>query len=318
LGLVVLPVAGAEAAPVTVGSPLTKTFGGTLGSSPTGTWANSVLTEAGANVTSPVDGAIVAWTMAGNYSKGKPFELRVLRPAGPGVYTAVGTSAPGTPTGGTQTFTTDLPIEAGDLIGLNVNEGYIGTAGVTGGDVIDWFPELAEGATLAPPYGGENVELGFNATVQPAPTITAITPGSGVSTGGTAVTISGTDFEGAGAVKFGSAAASSFTVSSEGQIDAIAPAGAGSVPVTVTTIAGTATSPQNFTYAAPAATCTVPKLKGKTLKAAKKRIRAAHCRVGKVIKKAGATAKHGTVVKQAPKASAVVPAATKVKVTLAP
>jgi hypothetical protein len=70
--------------------------------------------------------------------------------------------------------------------------------------------------------------------------------------------------------------------------------------------------------AAPSATCTVPKLKGKTLKSAKKRIRAAACLVGKPTKKRGATAKSAKVVKQVPKPGATVPVGTKVKVTLAP
>ena len=68
---------------------------------------------------------------------------------------------------------------------------------------------------------------------------------------------------------------------------------------------------------APAPTCTVPKLKGKTLKSAKKRIRAATCRVGKLTKKKGATAKTGEIVKQVPKPGSTVPINTKVKVTLA-
>ena len=335
LGLLMLAATGlAGAATVTVGSPLTLKFGGALGSSPSGTWANSVLTEPGAHTTSPVDGAVIAWTMTGNYSANKPFELRVLRPGEGGAYTAVGTSAAEKPSGGTQTFATDLPIKAGDLIGLNVNEsGYIGQVEVAGGLVVDWFPKFGEGATLAPPYKAEKSELGFNATVQPAPTISAVSAATGPAAGGTSVTISGTDFEGASAVDFGPTAALSATVSSEGQIVAVSPPGTGSVPVTVTTVAGTATAPQPFVYVSPPAppappapappippakTCTVPNLDGKSLKAAKKKIAAAHCKVGKLTKKEGATAKDGKVTKQTPKAAAVVPAATKVKLTIAP
>jgi hypothetical protein len=116
--------------------------------------------------------------------------------------------------------------------------------------------------------------------------------------------------------------AASFTVDSEGQITAVSPDGAaGSVPITVTTIAGTATSSQQFTYQAPPApapapTCTVPKLKGRSLKASKKKIKAADCKVGKVTKKKGAKGATGKVVKQSPKPDKVLPACSKVKVRL--
>jgi PASTA domain len=62
--------------------------------------------------------------------------------------------------------------------------------------------------------------------------------------------------------------------------------------------------------------CVVPKLKGKTLKAAKKRARKAHCRIGKVKLLAGVTAKTGKVVKQKPKAGKVKAARTRIAVTL--
>src|SRR5262249_54404610 len=114
--------AHASTSTVTIGSPLTATFGGQLFSVPSGTWANTVLSEPVAAPTSPVPGTVVRWRLAGNYSGG-PFELRVLR-AGYGGYTGAGTSAPVTPLGsGTQTFSTNLPIQVGDLIGLDVTSG---------------------------------------------------------------------------------------------------------------------------------------------------------------------------------------------------
>jgi hypothetical protein len=63
--------------------------------------------------------------------------------------------------------------------------------------------------------------------------------------------------------------------------------------------------------------CVVPALNGKKLKAAKKKIRAAGCKLGKVSKRKGATAVNGKVVNQGPKAGKVVAAGTAVKVTLA-
>src|SRR5580704_805325 len=82
------------------------------------------------------------------------------------------------------------------------------------------------------------------------PTVTAITPNNGPVAGATAVTITGTNFTSASAVKFGSNT-TTFSVSSATQILANSPAGtAGTVDVTVTTPGGTsATSASDkFSY----------------------------------------------------------------------
>jgi hypothetical protein len=82
--------------------------------------------------------------------------------------------------------------------------------------------------------------------VHPAPTITSLSPSTGSTTGGTSVTINGAGFADVSGVTFGGANAL-FTVNSTTKITATAPAhGAGSVPVQVTTAAGSASS--NFTY----------------------------------------------------------------------
>ncbi len=73
-----------------------------------------------------------------------------------------------------------------------------------------------------------------------APTVSSISPTSGPTSGGTAVTINGCGFTGATAVHFGAAAAASYTFVSDAQITAVSPAeAAGSVDVTVTTVSGT-------------------------------------------------------------------------------
>src|SRR5215813_2109500 len=67
------------------------------------------------------------------------------------------------------------------------------------------------------------------------PTITNVNPNTGPTSGGTSVTITGTNFSGVTAVRFGSNAAGSFTVDSDAtQITATSPAGMGTVDVTVT------------------------------------------------------------------------------------
>ncbi len=73
----------------------------------------------------------------------------------------------------------------------------------------------------------------------PVPTITSFTPTSAGA--GMTVTITGTNFLGAGAVSFGGVAATSFTVVSATQITAVVAAGSASGSVAVTAPGGTAT-----------------------------------------------------------------------------
>ncbi|MFD0496299.1 MULTISPECIES: IPT/TIG domain-containing protein [Streptomyces violaceusniger group] len=90
--------------------------------------------------------------------------------------------------------------------------------------------------TVTTPAGTSNgVAFGYAA----APTLTAISPASGPATGGTTVTLTGTNLLGATAVKFGAVNATSFTVVSATQITAVAPAGSGAVQVTVSGPGGT-------------------------------------------------------------------------------
>jgi subtilase family serine protease len=73
------------------------------------------------------------------------------------------------------------------------------------------------------------------------PTVTSVSPSSGPSTGGTAVTVTGTGFvAGSTTVEFGSSPATHVSVSSPEQLSATSPAAAtGAVNVTVTTPFGT-------------------------------------------------------------------------------
>ncbi|HRY76139.1 MAG TPA: PKD domain-containing protein, partial [Methanoregulaceae archaeon] len=83
-----------------------------------------------------------------------------------------------------------------------------------------------------------------------APTITGISPTTGSEEGGTSVTIIGTGFASATAVRFGATEAASYTVNSATRITATSPAGTGTVHITVTTPYGTSatSSADQFTY----------------------------------------------------------------------
>jgi hypothetical protein len=326
--------ATAQAAPVLVGSPLTGTFSSSNCSGPCTLLPYE---RAGASETSPVTGAIIGWHIIGG-SSSYHYRLRVASVLTSGtLYVASGTSAPATHVGaGIETFPAALPIVAGQQIGIDLEGGApIGLRGDAGAGYASVEPPLAEGVGTATTEGG-GLELGFNAEVQPAPTITVFAATAGPTGGGTSVLINGTDLEGTTSVKFGSVPAP-FTQSSESAITAVTPASAsaGSVPITLTTIAGTTTSTQQFTYqdpvtstpgqssppasspiSAPAKLCTVPKLKGKSLKVSKSKIKGADCQVGGVTKKKGAKAATGKVVGQSKKPGTVLAAGTVVNVTL--
>ena len=83
----------------------------------------------------------------------------------------------------------------------------------------------------------------------PRPTVTGVSPASGATAGGTTVTITGTGLAGATVVRFG-AAATAIAADSGTQITVTSPPGAGTVPITVTTPAGTsrATAAGHYAY----------------------------------------------------------------------
>ncbi len=80
------------------------------------------------------------------------------------------------------------------------------------------------------------------------PRITSVSPGTGPASGATSVTISGSGFTGATAVSFGANPATTFSVSNDSTIIATAPAGTGTVAVTVTAPSGTASLPAGYVY----------------------------------------------------------------------
>ena len=144
------------------------------------------------------------------------------------------------------------------------------------------------------------------------PVITSITPRSGSIKGGTTVRIVGQHLS-AISVSFGSRPAARFTVNSSTQITAVSPrrSAPGVVAVSVTTAGGKSApvAADKFTYTA----CVVPKLKGKTLRHARKALKRADCRLGKVKPKGQTT---GHVKTQSPKPGRVLAPGGKVQVKL--
>jgi hypothetical protein len=86
--------------------------------------------------------------------------------------------------------------------------------------------------------------------VAPAPSVTGISPDSGLAAGGTSVTITGKNLSGATGVGFGSYGDGKITADSSTQITVTTPAGSGTVNITVTTPGGTSatSNADQFTY----------------------------------------------------------------------
>src|SRR5260221_1041821 len=212
--LALFATGSAQASTVTVGSVLPP------GSSPTAfgqveTFFNTALPEKGANLVAPVPGAIVRWRVQG--AEGGPFSMRVARPNGSGAYAAIGTSGGATPSGaGVKTFNANLPIHAGDLIGVDPTKDTdtIGIVSVPGASYGFIFPPPFDGSTVAPSGTSAGQEIELSAEVQPAPAITSISPTSGSIAGGATVTITGTNLGGGSGLQFRAIPPNGFTLES--------------------------------------------------------------------------------------------------------
>jgi Carboxypeptidase regulatory-like domain len=99
--------------------------------------------------------------------------------------------------------------------------------------------------TVAAPGGSVTSTASFTVTGSPTPTITSFSPTSGPA--GTAVTITGSGFTGAGAVKFFNGVSATFSVTNDTHIGTSVPATAATGVIKVTTPGGTATSSTTFT-----------------------------------------------------------------------
>ncbi len=87
---------------------------------------------------------------------------------------------------------------------------------------------------------GDTEPVIYQSTLSTPPAITSITPASGLLSGGSTITITGTNFTGATSVDFGTTAATSFTVVSSTEITAVVPSATapGLTEITVTTPEG--------------------------------------------------------------------------------
>ena len=111
----------------------------------------------------------------------------------------------------------------------------------------------SDGDTVLIGGPADNTNTGATWAFVNPPTVSNVAPNKGPEAGGTSVTITGTNFNEAAAVEFGSTGATSFEVISATSITAVAPAGAGTADVSVTTSGGTSatSSADKFSYVPP-------------------------------------------------------------------
>lgn len=200
-----------------------------------------------------------------NYLNSSPGALRndttiLARSDGSGGGTAAPTVTSITPNTGSTAGGTSVSVTGTNFLsGATVRLGGVAATNVT----------VASSTTITavtPPHSAGTVDVvvtnsdgqsgslvnGFTYATNPgpAPTVSSVSPTTGPDTGGTAVTISGTNFVTGATVTFGGATASNINVTGSTSISAITPAHpAGSVNVTVTnTDGGSGTAANAYTY----------------------------------------------------------------------
>jgi hypothetical protein len=328
--------APAGAAVVTVGPVLGSAT--VEGHAECGSPSGCLVAQKTPSYTAPVTGKIVGWRVKGATGT---FSLQVLHGNTGGAVSALGVAGTGK-----TFFPAEIPIEAGERFGVTIPHvgDELGYEKLSGTTFSAWSPGLGLNETRAPSEDKSKAELLVNVDIQPLPGISAVTPPSGPLEA-PPVTITGHDFEAVEDVSFGAYSAS-FEVLSETTIVArpfaVTPS---TVPVTVTTRAGTVSLPGAFTFEAAHAAgptiptvappvipdlaapipdlsspetpeCHVPRLKGKTLKQARPVLAAAHCKLGRVTRRKGLRPKPTKIAGELPPAGSRAPAGASVQVRL--
>jgi hypothetical protein len=159
--LSLLGASAAQAANVTLGSPLTNA----LPSRPIAISATVQQTALpNATLVAPFNGQIRSWKVI-NASGG--WTLQVLHPSGGG-FVSTGSTHGETFGPGILTLTATLPIEAGDSVGLASDSASstLGNSDATPGAAVDFYvPPLTDNTAPRTASTSRSRELGFNATV---------------------------------------------------------------------------------------------------------------------------------------------------------
>jgi len=221
---------------------------GTLSGTPTAPGTYTVTLTAGDSATPKYSGSTTfTWTVT------------TLAPA---ITSMTPTSGPGS--GGTKVTITGTDLQAASAINFGTTAGTSISVNTTGTQVTVNSPAHVVGLVdirVTTPGGTSPVTTADQFTFT-GPTITALSPATGPTGGGTTVKITGTSLTGATSVKFGANAATGVTVNTAGTLLTVtAPAGtAGVADITVTTPGGTSATvaADQYTYVTPSVTAITP------------------------------------------------------------
>ncbi|MBN9321677.1 MAG: IPTL-CTERM sorting domain-containing protein [Delftia acidovorans] len=251
------------------------------------------VTITGANFTNVIGSSIVTavsfgGTPATSFTVNSATQITATAPAGSGTVNVTITTAGGTSVTATANQFTYLPAPTVTSVSPNFGPQAGGTSVTITGTDLSGATAVLFGGTTATSYvvnsatqitatspagtgpvdvrvttaGGTSAISGADQfSYLATPTITSISPTAGPQAGGTAVTITGTNFIGTTGVNFGASAATGFTVNSATSITATAPPGTGTVDIRVSNSVGTspAVAADQFTYvAAPSVTSISP------------------------------------------------------------
>jgi hypothetical protein len=214
----------------------------------------------------PQAGVLTSWSTSAGPGAEQSLSLKVYRPVSGTTYSTVGQDGPRALVPSVlNTFPIDIPVQAGDVIGMNDGEAILHHDACSfftneAGDVSGGLPgDAADGALLSfePKDTEPNVRVNISANLQPA-------------------------------------------------------------AVVIPPVNSTPPPPASGPPSAPAPQCVVPRLGAKKLAAAKKALKKADCRLGRVTRLKGATAGSGLVVSQNPQTGKKLAAGAKVAVKLAP
>jgi hypothetical protein len=256
LGVVASPAA-AEQTTLGVAAPTTTGSGESCGPDSPCTLAQTTL--ASGLAAAPAAGRITSWSAVSSF--GGTAHLRVLRRA-PAVpperkFAALATSSQQT-LGTTATpFPTDLPIGPGNLIGLTMAPNSAVDDQSNASSTFDHFGDAFADGTSEDSLAQTHATLELGAQFFYTPVVSGVAASSGSTAGGEAVVISGDHLTDSTAVHFGSTSATTFTINSNTQITAKAPAAsAATVDVTVGGPGGTSapSSADHYSFVAPTAT----------------------------------------------------------------
>jgi hypothetical protein len=139
----------------------------------------------------PLNGSVTSFSVNSGSATGS-VQLRVLRPAGNGKFTGVGTSPAQTLAGGPQTFTVSLPVQAGDVLALDNSSSALLFDGATANPAFTAYynslstsPGLADGSTAAPDNNRTDRRLLLSAVVTGTTPTTSTSTATTTGTNGT-------------------------------------------------------------------------------------------------------------------------------------